>query len=330
MKMSPIIPLSFCCLAMAFTLPHTKPQTDLQKWGLKGKVKSIRQQYYTTKDSAGMTVKNGLMERVFRSSGPWSPDSNNSMVYFNESGMLTGIDYYEKTDLQYKELFGYTGDGLLAWRKLYSVTTIRHQFEKSDVYSYTGDGLIDSLQLFYTDSITPFSVYSFRHNPNGTLLEQVQDNNHHGFQNVIKYTHDSVGQIIRTISLQYDRMNREGSFLSMASFNYDKQGNRTQVETFRSVREGDWENRTVFTYDSLNRVIGKKAFVYTSKLPRYYDCTYDKQGNILQEKEIDEQGKPDGLVRYKYTYDDIGNWTTLILTRNNSGPVLYERNIIYY
>ena len=331
MKLSLIAPLVICCTAFTMMTLHRKPETDWQKHKLKGKVKSVRLRYYTTKDSTGIIVKNDYFTRPMRSSMPATADTNNEMMHFNETGMITAIEYYRREEIQHKELYSYDGYSMLTERKLYYARPDMHGFENGNTYAYTGDGMVDSVCTFYNnDTLTPFSVTTYTYNRKNLILQEKQDNNHHSFQNVTKYGYDSLWHITSALALQYDKMNRDGTFENYFTYAYDSLERRSATVQYRSLKEGDWIEKDFFSYDTANHIVQKKIYYVTSKLPWWNDYTYDKYGNVTQEKTTNPQGKVDSYITYTYKYDSNGNWTRLIITPSTGEPALYEREIIYY
>jgi RHS repeat-associated protein len=171
--------------------------------------------------------------------------------------------------------------------------TVTHTDFNGQLTSTVNDAMSRVSTITYADNkLETFTYWPSGHIKTATVSETGKDDQ------ITSYTYDN-----------RDRLTTEtqpnGTVLS---YDYDANGNRTQVTTTRTTTNGEQTTAVNYTYDALNRL---KTVIDKSGTTTY---TYDKVGN---QKTITY---PNGVIT-EYIYNDVNQLENLI-TKNANGEVI--------
>jgi hypothetical protein len=133
------------------------------------------------------------------------------------------------------------------------------------------------------------------------------------------YTYDSLNNLIK---IQYVK----GPYIEMESFEYDSENQLVKYE-WSDNEEGTAE---ITTYQYVNK---QKTFEHwldyeEGEPDGYIDYTFEN-GNVIETKEIERDGKISVHEFNTYEYDSQGNWIKMTIDANGKYFVV-ERTISYY
>lgn len=159
----------------------------------------------------------------------------------------------------------------------------------------------------------------------------------------------------RIIEMQYSLSDEKQG---KAILELDDKGQNTEVTVFN--RNGDFDYRRTFVFDSTNRILGDAIEIKNySKTPEHLTTiekrVYDIHGNLTEEallskgrirwhnvSEYDSAGHLTRLIRrlandeildtltYQYRFDSIGNWVWRRIYHNGKLNSVVKRKIEYY
>lgn len=247
--------------------PGPAPQPDMVKYELKGNVASVRSIPYTV-DSTEAGYEIAGVEASM----------NNVYVEFNESGMATRLERYNKEggllstqetaynpDGQISEVITKTADGIVVERTVYeyrrgrlaemTTTDERDSLKKHEVYEYFG-----------RDSV--IAVFSYKEGKEAGHRVMKYDAVGNNTENV---TYSIKDKVLSSFKLEYDEAGRNTAIESEniffgnldTRFTYDENGLRTSLLmkgeraetlfTFKLTLDsaGNWIERVTYKDDSL-------------------------------------------------------------------------------
>lgn len=247
--------------------PGPAPQPDMVKYELKGNVASVRSIPYTV-DSTEAGYEIAGVEASM----------NNVYVEFNESGMATRLERYNKEggllstqetaynpDGQISEVITKTADGIVVERSVYeyrrgrlaemTTTDERDSLKKHEVYEYFG-----------RDSV--IAVFSYKEGKEAGHRVMKYDAVGNNTENV---TYSIKDKVLSSFKLEYDEAGRNTAIESEniffgnldTRFTYDENGLRTSLLmkgertetlfTFKLTLDsaGNWIERVTYKDDSL-------------------------------------------------------------------------------
>lgn len=115
-------------------------------------------------------------------------------------------------------------------------------------------------------------------------------------------------------------------------FTYDAQGRRTKI-VLRNPPLGE-VSRTCSYNDQGDVVEERTTFARDSRFPVGVPFHRDETGNLVPENPPSEWPPqpqfPESVVRYKYRYDNFGNWTEQTVTRSEGLEYTRLRELTYY
>jgi hypothetical protein len=277
-----IVPV-LCVALMAFTPGGiVKHKTDVESYGLKGKVKSLREQHYKSTRNVKGTIKGDSL--VF-----------DTKTMFNEKGYIIETYDYPKSGLKpdkhtwsyddsdhklsgYDVLFYSTGDSLY--------TNIKYKYEGNNVMEenqYNSDGSV-------------LLMYIYKYDNNGNELEWNTKDTDGTVKHFQTYTYDDNGNC--TENSEYDdNGNAKGKEISK----FDAKGNA--IEFIKYNADGSLDSRTTEVYDDAGNATESYRYDATGKLvmKNTYKYEFDKIGNIIKEI-VYTNGKAANVTEYQITY----------------------------
>lgn len=313
-----------------------KEKNDLEKDGLKGKVKSVQEVQFNNCSE----IEKGL------------PSSVGTRKEYNTNGYMTGkteylfglIGYSTSTTYQYNEdnlLVGELSDGyLLSARKSYEYDESNKVFSAKQYYTTSG-------ALRYTES------YSY--DTKGNLTEELMHTV--GEENVDMYTGKK----------NFSKVDRTEKYLY--KYEYDKENNVIMVTEEKVPTETYFEKYSIIKeYDKMQNILSERKIIQIAdSLGNMVDVvskedlyTYNAEDRLIKEIHIERNSpdkpninnetitheynskgiltyshgdiiKPDGEyeINITYEYDDHDNWIRKIY-KNTNGCFIVEREINYY
>ena len=295
-------------LVLISSCSHTEKKiekTDSEKYGLKGKVKSVCISNYKAKENFGIEViKDGrLKDDIIYHSG------TDSCYKFNELGRFIYREWlpFDEND-QYLKDFSKIESAYVKRIKeeniyfnnklIRKIETVCDNSIMIDNYVYRNDGLIDSIKICWKQhrgKCDCRNIYTkYMYDSNGFIASKTHINNGEITSNNM-YTCDARGNI--TIDKEY------GS-------------------NIHSNVEGDLTSTKNFKYDELNRVVLKKTINNPDLSYSQYRYEYNKDNQLV----LEEYGLPNSnyfeSYRYVYLLDDL--FITLIATNKGIGKETFE------
>jgi hypothetical protein len=119
-----------------------------------------------------------------------------------------------------------------------------------------------------------------------------------------------------------DYKTTDGRYNWSESYQYDKNGNLTEVKRFKA--EESINTKEVYSFDEKSN-IKTSEFHKSGELVSKNDYNYDKEGNFNEVKFGDSS-----VYTYKYNYDNKGNWIKKIVFENNEPSGILTREIEYF
>ena len=265
------------------TATMVKQKTDLEKLGIKGNVASV-------------TETSGNYKAVYN---------------FNQSGMFTSIDLYNKFT-----------DGKSATGTIKFIYNDKGQLEKREIncpHSLLGlklyEAPIDKIE-FQGASV---GSETFKYDPTGKLIERNVSIKWQGTQNTSKmtYKYDTKGQLINI------KTNSSVGEMSDWNYVYDAAGNLEKA-FMGEIDDYPWGD---YKYNSKNQLISKQD--EGSYSPTKLE--YNETGDCIKKNGKDDDGG-NVIQSYTYTYDAQKNWTKKVEAYSDEygkGTFTTNRIIVY-
>lgn len=317
-------------------------KNDVEKYGLKGKVKSIRVTNFKAKEYFGINVlKDGRLKDFV------SPYGVDSCLYFNEIGQLIkhewlpfdeNDNYLKETNkidqaeyLTLKEEIVYNNNFIIRKIKTKCDTTI-----EVDNFVYNGNGKLDSIKICWKRHFGFCGCndifYKYSYDSNGFIVSCIMINNKTVMSNNA-YICDIKGNIIEDKEYGYDTYSKEwGALLSTKTLIYDENGNLIYVKnkSNKSLTPNDI-NTYDYGYSKDNKLISERYCTQSEDLDQVYETSYiyDYNNDLISTIYINWNLKK-SIETYKYKYDKQNNWILKIVYNNNTPISLIERIIEYY
>lgn len=294
-------------------------KNDLTKENLKGKVKSIRQTPYEVIEKFGEVTKGNVFDDF--------SVTINSFMEFNEEGNVIVKKYYLPNG-NFDRIYRKDNKGNKIEENRYNSNG--ELFEKQ-VYVYDERDILIEDNIYRSDGKLSFkTIYKSDHKNN--IVEE-------------------------------DVYNSKGKLKSKTINRYDK--NRNKIEMILSKEnDEDYGFKSSYKFDENNYMIEEATYSLKDKLKYKFTYKLDKSGNVIEEnsydsnnelqgtsiskydkygneeerqykaiKEVDNyKGEPNGTTnrKYKYKYDENGNWIEKIEYVNYIPKKIIEREIEYY
>lgn len=341
-------------------------KSDLEKDGLKGKVKTMAIRGYKTGDAKSNFAKSRLVHTTI--------SRYNEKGYLLETESTAGIDTVDYEVVRFKaarltyrydnlnNLTGgcsYKADGSLEDSTVYQVDS---RGNKVNWYVYKSNGTIAASYVSeYNDhgDLLEANEYEYgklksRHTYKYNARYKVTEENEYGSNGHLKYTevfkYDSKGQLTETTDY-----NENGSFETKYVYKYDAKGNVVEEDKYNEETSAV-HARILTKYDDKGNAIAITQYASTGKLMyegkmdskgnHTVDITYnadgsmaekitqaykyDEHGNMIAEDRYMKDGTPDMKNTYTYEYDKAGNWIKKTTLEDGTPARITERDITYY
>jgi hypothetical protein len=265
-----------------FCFCQTNKKSDLQKEGLLGNIKQVKQNYYAASEKFGELIQGDKKDS----------DTENYLKIYNEKGNKTdwfvyvkSTEKYQKHTYKYIDTLGkmeenlYRPDGSLDWKYIYKFDDKGNQIEES---WYAPDGRLCKKSIYKYDDKNN-GIETNHYNADGDLVcKYIYKNDDRGKQNEESkfssggflfwkriYKYDDKGLLIETNEYKTD-----GRLKLSITYKYDNKENQIEITEYKT--DGNLEYRRTYTYE------------------------YDKVGNWI--KRINKIGKEYSILIREITY----------------------------
>jgi hypothetical protein len=230
------------------------------------------------------------------------------------------------------------------------------QIEKGDIVRGPG---VEKMYIFnelgnkievidYTSYRTPLLKWVYNYDDKNRLIEQDQislwDSIYLSYKwKMIYDLNDKLSEI--------NYFTPEGSLDGKRLYKYSNEGNKIEEQAYN--KEGALEFCIFQKFDRLKNPIEegytegldttKSTSKYLNGFPvekvmldsegeasYYWKYKYDKNGNIIEERQHDKNGRMTTKTTYTYEYDNENNWTKQIIYVNGKSKIVISREIEYY
>lgn len=315
-------------------------KTDSEKYGLRGKVKSVCISNYKAKENFGIDV---LKDGKPQNSYDLLKFGEDSCYRFDESG-----HFIEREWLPYDENGQYLKDLSRTDISLYKIIRTKNIYinniltKKIETFSnnrvmindyvYRSDGLIDSIKLCSREpgvniGCSNGTIYTkYKYDVNGFIASETHVNNGRIMSNNI-YTCDARGNITKDKEYGTNmRSNVEGDLTSTKNFEYDELNRVISEKTISNPESSYYQYR--YEYNKNNKLVLKEYGLPTSIYFETYRYVYDYNDDLIIT--IISTTKGLGKETFEYTYDKINNWIKKIGYTNDKPVTITERTIEYF
>ena len=287
-------------------ISNKKEKSDLEKEGLNGEVKSVRQIIYDAVLEDGKIVKgyvrdSGLdnYERVYDANGNKIKETlfyedgevqeTNTFTYNSFNQVIESTNYDGAGRLRTKTSFGYNENQKLI--KIYEVGSDGNQ-NTSTVFNYNEDGKkSEELVYDYTNQLDYKLVFTYK---DGKKSEEARYDYNNELVEKTFYTYNSNGNLVEEKKYEGEEL------LDKFVYAYNQKGQKILYERY----EGDGTLGFRSTYE------------------------YDEKGNVVKEG-ITTPGEPEFVTTRTFTYEK-GNWINKVEYEDGEPLTLTERTITYY
>ena len=257
------------CLVILLSCPAiSQEKIHREEFGLKGNVKSLKENSYKKVEKFGEIVKEKSRRPYF---------IRDFYYIFNKKGNLINKNEYTSDESEYTEsIFKYNRKGEVTTKKSEDTMVIltANTVKCHTIYKYDNYGNIIE-QVFYKSSNNSFlSKYTYIYNKEGNKIEQNYfSESIDKLQTKRKYKLDDKGNIIEenyyesSGKLQYRYLSK-----------YDDKGNKIEFQSFKP--DGSFGYYSTFEYDKYGNLIYKAGYTYKYE--------YDKNENWISKIEFND------------------------------------------
>jgi hypothetical protein len=315
---------------------------DLSRYGLMGKVKSLRTVKYEVLGTYKAIKKGKALADKYT-------DGSNSLVRFDKQGYIVSGERYNSDgslyleyNYKYNKQYGHTdiiyklSDGSITGKdkRKYddngNLIEVNHSCDSTGnncykyIYKYDEKGrMIEHIQ--YNSFALLDTKYTYKYDDKDNLIEENYFTyNSKGVTNHIKetYKYDNKGNEIEKIILHVD-VNISKKLLSK----YDKNNKVIEENWYNS--EGP-DSKSFYKYSNNYKKLKLKCFSEEDILTKMTIEKYDDKGNIIECKEYNSEKELGWHQEIRYVYDNKGNWIKKTEYRNKTPYSIIQREINYY
>ena len=199
---------------------------------------------------------------------------------------------------------------------------------KKFVSSYNSDGRLNEMRIHNTiDSslIDQTIQYVYEDTTlvtdkgNGYTKKYVHDI--FGNTTAMKYSSDSLNYLIR-YSYSNNRFreqsvsyNEEGKLLREEKFINNDQGKIISKQVIIPDTPAN-SSQTNFSYDTKGNILTERVYATNEDIKFTNTYTYDELGNMIEQRQLNENGTELWRANYKYEIDKLNNWITIRYQKN--------------
>lgn len=283
----------------------SKIETDLEKQGFKGKVKSIKSTTYKAMEKFGEIQKGEEVDKL--------------LSIFNEMGNFTERIYSKNGKIDSKQTYIYNNQKNIIDKKEYDSDGIL-KLQTTYDYDEKGNKIEENtFGRFETQKTT------YKYDDKGREVESLITFSFQGIDGSVELRitkeYDQKGNVI-----EEKNYNNRNQLSNRNIFTYDERGNRIK-EIFIDLNTNESEEKNIYTYDKNNKKIEIQKYI-SKNLSEKTTIKYDEKGNILEEHIIDFNRNT--LFKIVYKNNKIGNPIEKIYYNNEIPYLIEEIEIEYY
>ena len=269
------------------TNAQSKKKSDVEREGLRGKVKSVNEKYYEEK-----RIFFGLIPIKVQFWDEYKEFNNNGSIIYEEKPSYHGGDYRDREFYKYNE----RGD---------CVEKIDSNYENGNKYSYLSryEYIYDKKgnireEKWYSYNKLNYNYY-YKYDDKGNCIEELSKGIKDSTFSKDIYKRDTNGQMI-----VWERYNKLGDFDSKLVYKLDESGNRIKVEYYNE--DLNKERETIYIYNSEGDVIIEIHYDVKSKrtYSKIYSYQYDDNFNWIKRIEYNEDMNVNYITKRKIKYYD--------------------------
>lgn len=293
-------------------------RTDIEKEGLKGKVKSVNQTEYNGQKPSGVLVKRevlGYNDTKYDEYG--YAVENRARRYDEEMNYEIATTYVNK----------YNTDGKrVEWCAYNDKDTLLVQH----IYKYNSKGDIIEHAVYKPKGRLNLK-YKFEYDSKRNIVNSYTYNSYETITNHYTFDYDKNGNMVESNGY-YDAESRSSTLI----YKYDEKGNIVEQIFFNSiVHEEATQTRWKNIYDEKGNLTEAYLLSPMDSFEKKYLYKHNAKGDITEEYVADYVNDTEVTQQYEYKYDKHGNWIQIVTatsSKETSIPYIEikERVIEYY
>lgn len=269
------------------------PENDLEKENLKGKVKSVKSEYYYATEKFGEAVKVGKVKPKILYGHPFYNSYQEKYEIFDRNGFLS-------------EKYSYDTLGKIKSRMIVKRTDHPKVYED---FTYSYDDGVESLSSGGT------SVYDVLKN---IQIETTIISGDTIWVDIYKF---DKGRMV-----EHNNYSKDGSRNWKSTYEYKNIG-RLIVEDSQDEYE---DIRTKTTLDKNGKPILIESSDFSGEFKSKKKYEYNEYGDVISFKSYTKNGHVESHDTYSYIYDDKGNWIQKTKFKDGKPAYITERVIKYF
>lgn len=305
----------FCFLLLSsFSGGVKEPISDLDKYVLKGKVKSLKETRYYAKIKDTAIIKEAISDNSYAS----------YYILFSESGFITEYHaLYPKKSVNTKKIYSYS-DGRLTEINEYGADG---ELKSKQVFEYDKKGNLAEDALYRDGKF--FEKHSYSYDDKGRLLMHTYKNVHWKKNKSWNYFYDDTGKKTE-VFVYTGRKKKKMSWEEKHLYGYDQSGNLVLDSVVDYPDQ--FSQKTVYRYDAAGRKTEINNYDNNNSKDWGNTFKYDELGNITELGTFENNGglKFSDTNYRKYIYDTTGNWIEKTSYDVNLSPTIITERIIEY
>lgn len=176
---------------------------------------------------------------------------------------------------------------------------------------YDSSGFQIEEEQFYTEKSLDFKSV-FQYDAAGNLSEGVE----YDYQGTVAFKWSYAYDLVKK-TIEKKQFFPDGVLFSVTTRFYDANGNLVEEKRFLAQTQNRF--KWTYAYDNAGKKIEEAYFLErrgerpgsTKSLLNFKAIfRYDKEGNMIEETKYDASGRISGVRRFKYAFDQVGNWIT--------------------
>jgi YD repeat-containing protein len=198
-------------------------------------------------------------------------------------------------------------------------------------YTYSASGATETETVRWYDQEGNLDLtWIYRYDPAGNVEDKEHVHARRPFSCRWAYSYDHGNRLVsETFYDTHDRI------FSLIETTYDERGNKiAERSSGRGMAQG---SRTIYEYDSAGRLLETVRYDLEGNQLSRQSSRYNERGDLLEAASYNPDGSLLTNTRYRYLYDEKGNWTQRIATATNNAKESYDvpteillRTIGYY
>ena len=210
-----------------------------------------------------------------------------------------------------KNKFNYNQNGVLTERIVFDTIDSTKVYQKVS-YIYEDGELFEEVGETYK--------IRYAYDDNGKKLAEKYTSANINY--LKRYDYNTNGQVVKLVSYS-----SKGKLLYSESFKYDDQ--KALIKFAHTVPDSsDKSFLAIYTPDAKGKRMSERVYAATDYILYTSKFKYDSQDQLIEEMRYNYSGTYIFKKTFKYVYDKVGNWTSLI-HKNKTSSYLTIRQIQY-